>query len=345
MNFHKPILMGFAVAASLVTTASTTLAATFSGDLFYTRNFTDATDPASVKKAVYNYDDIAHTLTLGNRISIANGGWGDGMVFAPDGDLIIGASQQVQKVNPNNGAILSSSAVGTNALHLALDPSGQKVWGGTEGPVGTNTPLAEIPLTPFGNAIPRPLTGDDLFITAIAFDNAGTAYYTAGGDDVNGSFGIIDMNTFTTKRLLSDIPSAHGMVFDPFTEDLILFRHNHITQIDPKNGGISDYALPTSVFLDGGTTDGNGHLFVADAANGNLVFMDYAASGQVGAAGNFVTTPFLDTHIDDIAPLSGPGSKHVPEPSSTLGLLALGTFGGFLLKRKQQRKVLDSRVS
>jgi len=47
-----------------------------------------------------------------------------------------------------------------------------------------------------------------------------------------------------------------------------------------------------------------------------------------------------------IAPLSGPGSKRVPEPSSTLGLLAFGTFGASsLLKRKQQQKVLHSVVS
>ena len=33
--------------------------------------------------------------------------------------------------------------------------------------------------------------------------------------------------------------------------------------------------------------------------------------------------------------------KAVPEPSSTLGLLAFGTFGGLLVKRKQQQKVLN----
>jgi hypothetical protein len=346
MNFVKMMLKGCVVAISLATTSSSTFAASLSGDLFYTRYATDASNPASVKKVGFNYDNSARTFTLGTPINIANTGFADGIVFAPDGDLIVGAGSIVHKVNPNTGTFSTTTAGGTDALHLALDPTGQKVWGGTEGPPGTNKPLAEIPLTgSFSNGIARPLTGDDQFITAIAFDDRGRAFYTAGGESVNGSFGLIDLNTLTTKRLLGNIPDAHGMVFDPFTLSMILFRGNHISQINLNTGAFSDRALPNSIVFDGGTVDAKGHLVVADSAGGNVVFMDFSATGMVGDLNNFVATTFLDSHLDDIAPLSGPGSEPVPEPATILGTLAFGTFAArWRIKRKQQEKSLHSTV-
>ena len=102
------------------------------------------------------------------------------------------------------------------------------------------------------------------------------------------------------------------MAFDSFTGHLMLFGDGHITQIDPANPTVfvSDRAVG-GVQFDQGTVDGNGHMFVADN-NGNLFFMDYSASGLVANAGNFVALQFLDTCLDDVAPLSGLGEPPGP---------------------------------
>jgi hypothetical protein len=52
----------------------------------------------------------------------------DGLIFAPDGDLLVSAKGDgVHKVNPQTGAF-STIKLTVPAFHLMLDPSGTKVW-------------------------------------------------------------------------------------------------------------------------------------------------------------------------------------------------------------------------
>ena len=62
--------------------------------------------------------------------------------------------------------------------------------------------------------------------------------------------------------------------------------------------------------------------------SGFLEFVDYDATGLIGAPGNFTAEPFLIANLDDIAPLSGAGSggTPVPEPSSLI-LMGSGLLG------------------
>ena len=100
-----------------------------------------------------------------------------------------------------------------------------------------------------------------------------------------------------------------------------------IEQFDPVSGTIVSTltGLPGSEF-DQAAEDGKGHLFVA-SNSGNLEFVDYDATGLIGApVAISLAEPFLIANLDDIAPLSGAGSggTPVPEPSSLI-LMGSGT--------------------
>ncbi len=301
------------------------------GTLFFT-TFSGGTN---VNKVSYSYDGVS-TFALGSVVNIDSTFGADGIIFAPDGDLIVGGQgDRVHKVKTDGSGHSTVGAGGTASFHVMLDPSGTKVWS-----AGIPGALAEIPLTPFAGGTAHALSGDDTAITTIAFDAGGTAYYTASGSGGFGSFGTIDLTTFTTTSLMTGVAAAHGMAFDPFTGDLILFGDNHVTQIDTTTLTIvSDLDLSTlglGLALDQGTVDGKGNLFAA-SNTGVLFFMDYSATGLVAGAGNFFAAPFLAASLDDVAPLSGAGSNPVPAPA-TLALMGLGLLSLAGLRRRPRNE-------
>jgi hypothetical protein len=268
-----------------------------SGDLYFTRY---AGTP-NLMKVRFDYSD--GKLTLDKPKSVATLQGVDGLVFAPDGDLLVGGQgNSVHKVHVSDGKFKDVQA-NASAYHLSMDPSGKKVWA-----AGIPGPLAEIPLSPFGTGIPHQLHGDDINVTSIAFDGSGNAYYTSGGPGGYGNVGNVNLKTFTTTRRLENVPAAHGMAFDRFTNDLLIFGSTHITQLDPKTMKVvSDLEVKASVTLDQGTVDGNGYVFVA-SNGGQLVFVDYSGSKKIASGGNTVAVQFLASSLDDVAPLSGAGS-------------------------------------
>jgi len=301
------------------------LATPTSGTLY----FTTYAGGTNVNKTTYSYDG-ASTFTLGGVTNIASTPGADGLIFAPDGDLIVGGQgNAVYKVDPGTGFFTSVNAAGTASFHVVLDPGGTQVYS-----AGIPGALATIPLTPFANGTAHPLTGDDLAITTIAFDTTGKAYYTASGAGGFGNFGTIDLTTYKTTRTMSGVAAAHGMSFDAFTGKLVLFGSSHVSQIDLSSltSLYSDYVSAGETF-DQGSVDGKGHIFAASNL-GNLLFMDYSATGAVGSGSTFSAKTFLAANLDDIAPLSGAGS-HVPEPE-TLFLLPLGLVGLFVARSKRK---------
>lgn len=193
---------------------------------------------------------------------------------------------------------------------------------------------AEGPFGGTGTALS--LSGDDGLITSLAFTPSGTVYYTNAGPGGLGNFGAIDLTTGVTTRLLTGVAAAHGMVYDPFGDDLILGGSNHITQYDlTTNAIISDLIVPFDTF-DQGAVDGKGHIFWADNG-GRFFFLDYTTTSLVGSASNFVSNDFFKGSLDDIAPLIGAGgTNQTPEPGTFALLgLALGALG-FTRARKSR---------
>ena len=314
------------------------MADSVNGDLF----FTTFNGGNNVHKVSYNFDGT--TFSLGAVGNLAATPGADGIIFAPDGDLLVGGQgNAVHKVDPGTGTFVSITPNAT-AFHLALDPSGDFFYASSI----PGNPIATVPLDPaFANGTAHSIVGDDSAVTSIAFVGS-TAYYTTSGSGGVGSFGTIDLTanpqaaaTYTTTRILASLPAAHGMVFDPFTGDLMLFGEGHITQIDPVTHLIVSDLAVAGVNFDQGAVDGKGHAFVA-SNTGTLAFVDYKTSGLINDAGNFFANPFLASALDDVAPLAGLGApppRVVPEPSAIV-LLASALAGCALYHRYRRSRAI-----
>jgi LPXTG-motif cell wall-anchored protein len=282
------------------------------GELFYT-----VYEPPSVKKVSFTYD--SNGFQIGRRVLIASLPGADGIVFSPDGKLIVGGGETglVFEVDPESGEYQQVKSGSEAAYHIALDPNEQQVW--TSGLPGT---LASVPISPLQNGTLRALKGDDPFISSVGFA-PGRAFYTASDPNGGGHFGRIDLDTMETQRLKEDLRGAHGITFDQFSGSLLLFGSFSILQIDPGTPDtISSQRDIAGMRFDQGTVDGNGHLFAADNG-GNLVFIDYSVTRKVGDQANRVETRFLDPNLDDLAPLTGPGARPEPGGDSNTTLFVL----------------------
>jgi hypothetical protein len=299
-----PFAPGHPTIMQCKTTHTTNKAQTFSGILAYTRynieeNGKVIHTPDNVKQVSYTYTNGKLTLSTGSTITTLAGA--DGIVTLPDGSLIIGGEGTTWKVNPKTGTNQTANPGGSVVSdHVTYDRQNNVVWTSGDNPLTT---LSKIPVSPFGNGTPIQLKGDDTVVSAVAFDGSHNAYYTSSDIQGNGTFGVLNLTTFTTTRKISHLPAAHGIIYDPFTNTLLLAGANHITQIDPKTFKIvSDWTAPTDypgIQLDQDTTDGLGHILVA-SNDGNLVFIDFSKTRKIAARTNYVSIRHLDTDLDDM---------------------------------------------
>lgn len=259
----------------------------------------------------------------------------DGIVRNPNnGDLLIGGQgNAVYQVNPSTG-LYTTAIPGVGAYHLAVDPSKNVVWAS-----GIPGALSSVPINPFGsNGTVKSITnvnGSPRNITSLAFTPDNGVFFTDAGAGGTGDFGSIDLTTGVATILHSRVVAAHGMVYDPFSGDLILGGGNQITQIDPATNAILGSATFSRNVFDQGAVDGNGHIFWA-SNRGQMFFMDYSTTHDVGNANNFFSDNFYQSNLDDVAPLigaGGTGTTAVPEPG-TMALLGVGLIGLFASRRR-----------
>src|SRR5262245_41169023 len=114
---------------------------TFMNDLYYT-NFNNG---ANVNKVSYSYNDVTHVFSLGAPTNIAFANGADGIIFDANGNLLVGgqANPHVHQYTTAGVLLADGSTQGWATFHLALDPSGTKVYTSDFG-----GPLVTLPLTP-----------------------------------------------------------------------------------------------------------------------------------------------------------------------------------------------------
>jgi hypothetical protein len=330
MSGVKRVALGLAV---LLFAAPAVQADLFTGTLFYT-NFTGGVNVNSVN---YSYDSSTQSLNLSGQHGIASLGGADGIIFAPDGDLLVGGQGNAMfKLHTDGTGITSVNAGGQAIFHLTLDPNGTRVL--TSNFIG---PLVTIPLNPLGNGTVHPLhdvTGATTGITQTVFAPNGNVFYTASNPNGNGSYGRIDLNTFVTTQLsTTNIVPAHGVVFDPFTGLITMFGDGAVATFD-QNGANYMQRLGINADFDQGAVDGHGHAFIA--GNGQITFIDYSATHDITSANNIVRIVGGFSGIDDMAPLVGAGAPPpttgAPAPPAAV-LLASGGLS-LLAYRARRRK-------
>ena len=346
-----PLSRLFVIGLALFSWSSICSAGPVANTLFYTTY--QAPTPGSHNvgrvQASYNGNGFSSSgsFTLSNDTAIASlptpvgsccgGGGADGIVMNPNnGKLLVGSQGSlVYEVNPTTGAYTSADAT-VPALHLAVDHSKNFVWASF-----LPGKLSKVSINPFGSpGTVLVVTGSTTIITSIAFSPSGQAYYTNAPSAGNGTFGTIDLTTGVTTQLLVNVQAAHGMIYDPFTNTMVLGGDSHITQVSLAGSILSDLDLdPFSQIpgfqLDQGTVDGQGHVFWA-SNNGNVVFVDYSNTGLVGSSLNFVHNQFFRAALDDFAPLIGPGGTELPEPQ-TLVLVVIALLSTLLSQRITSR--------
>ncbi len=286
----------------------------------------------NVHKLDYSYDGLS-TFTMSGISDIAATNGADGIIFAPNGHLLIGGQgyDTVHEITVGGALINDYTTDAGGQFHLALDPTGKFVYG-----AGLPGNYTKHTLGTPGFTASMGITGDNSSITSLAFAAGKTFYTTSGGGGGAGDFGIIDLSTNITTQIFSNANGFHGLVFDPYTSDLIGFAGNTIVQVDPTTNTIVSTLIVDGESFDQGTTDGKGHILVA-SNGGNLTFLDYQSTMLVGGSSNFVSTQFLAGALDDVAPLAGLGSNGTPEPGS-IALVAASIVSGLGFAARRRRK-------
>jgi len=310
-------------------------------DLFFT-TFGGGTN---VHRVSYTWDNVS-TFTLSPPVGIGATNGADGITGNPQNSnlLIVGGQgPRINTINRTTG-VASTFASPVSVFHLEVTDSTTIFGSGIPGTLARHTINADGTIGA-GTAISLTSSpGASTTITQLIDTGGGGFYYTSSGFAGTGTFGTLAFDTGNAQTatsatlipLLTSLPAAHGGVYDPLTNSIILGGATDITQVD-LTGNILATITFAGLQFDQGTVDGAGHLFWSDN-RGSLLFLEYGGNGaasRIDDTGTFSSVQFLADQLDDIAPLVGSGSTNamggsIPEPASCFiwgGLLgAMGLY-------------------
>jgi hypothetical protein len=294
------------------------------------------TPSTNVWKVPFTYDGTIFTLGLTVPIKTLTGA--DGLEFDPNDStnstLLIGEqnSNRVAQLSTDGATLIEKKADGSqpqvylgaqaygvqatpdkaNLITLPNDPS----------PFGTSINIS--PLGPLGDGVRHLVTGVSTTLRGIDF-RQGVAYWGDADDRQLNRFGTIDLSTYITSlvNIVDDVDHtagqgslpSHGVTYDKFSDCFFLASGNNVWQVCPKVDG--NYHIVAKVQTPGATNtnpvtnplsyfdnwdqvsvDGQGHLFAANN-DGDLLFIDYAATGNIGTSTHQFQN-FLAASLDDI---------------------------------------------
>jgi len=302
-----------------------------SGTLFLT-TFNGGTN---LDKTTFNFN--GSTITYGPITGLAALAGADGLLFAPNatGNLLVGGqgtptiplSNEVIEVTAA-GAPVSTAAAGQGAYNIALNQAGTMLFSSNNGGSGagcgntciTGFTLSGGNLAAAGTVYTVSNTLDtNLDVRGLTFDPLNqTWYYGASPDVGTGDFGTVVFNNITHTAVLTPILQgvfAHSVTFDSFTGDILFNGTQSISEYHPAtNTVVGSFTGVAGDHIDQVVTDGAGHL-IASSNNGNVIFIDYDATKNIGSGSDFHNEQFLVNFLDDVAPLVNPNAP-VPEPAS-----------------------------
>jgi hypothetical protein len=118
--------------------------------------------------------------------------------------------------------------------------------------------------------VSRKVSRDATDVDTIVYAGA-QGFYTSSTLAGTGQFGRITISTAgcsaATTKILDGYPAAHGMAFDPYSGDLLLFGANMISQFRPSTGKVVGelvFGANTCTGTDGAPCNVLGSLSVGD---------------------------------------------------------------------------------
>ena len=264
-----------------------------------------------------------------------------GLGFDPDGYLYLsrGYTNTIQRYNQATQSfeVFTSGGSLAGPHQFAFGGSGNDLYvanhdnGTVQKFDGTTGVFEGIIASGLGNAV------------GLAIDTTGNIYFTSRDQ------GTVYKYDGTSVSILAADVSAEALLFGP--DGYLYVSQNSFNY--PSNGNILRYKTDGTPFGAGGNTSdptfiaGNGQISpeqMAFGSDGNFYVADYSSNQVLRYNGS--TGAFIDVFTKPGGEIQGTwglafssepdSSERVPEPASTLGLLALGAFGaGSLLKRKQ----------